>query len=220
MNYDVTHEHCHNRQKREERKPVDLRWVIHNHTIAPERPLSSINIYMLSFKQFMVENQSSGPILGRVQYTPSSKTKSPAAESIEKIDFEREAMGMPPIKPGELSNTMVQRLNQRIDMEVGAREQETPKLAQERDIDIATANASKFLNNQISKVEKSPLNINNVLSKLFGPYYKGSLLNTLIQSPIGSANSILGNIEVDATQRLRENPTYKKSLTSQIQSKK
>lgn len=175
---------------------------------------------MKGFIKFLTENQSAGPVLGRVQYTPTSKNRSPAAESIEKIDFEREAMGMPPIKPGELSNTMVQRLNQRIDMEVGAREQETPKLAQERDIDIATANASKFLNNQISKVEKSPLNINNVLSKLFGPYYKGSLLNTLIQSPIGSANSILGNIEVDATQRLRENPTYKKSLTSQIQSKK
>jgi len=55
MNYDVTHEHCHNRQKREEHKPIDLRWVIHRHTIAPERPLSSINIYMLSFKQFLVE---------------------------------------------------------------------------------------------------------------------------------------------------------------------
>lgn len=55
MNYDVTHEHCHNRQKREERKPVDLRWVIHRHTIAPERPLSSINICMISFKQFLAE---------------------------------------------------------------------------------------------------------------------------------------------------------------------
>lgn len=55
MNYDVTHEHCHNRQKREEHKPIDLRWVIHKHTIAPERPLSSINICMISFKQFLAE---------------------------------------------------------------------------------------------------------------------------------------------------------------------
>ena len=61
MNYDVTHEHCHNRQKREEHKPIDLRWVIHKHTIAPERPLSSINIYMLSFKQFLVEQTGRTP---------------------------------------------------------------------------------------------------------------------------------------------------------------
>lgn len=61
MNYDVTHEHCHNRQKREERKPVDLRWMIHIHTIAPERPLSSINIYMLSFKQFLIEQTGRTP---------------------------------------------------------------------------------------------------------------------------------------------------------------
>lgn len=58
MNYDVTHEHCHNWQKREKRKPVDLRRVIHTHTIAPEGPLSSINIYMLSFKQFLVEKSA------------------------------------------------------------------------------------------------------------------------------------------------------------------
>ena len=57
MNYDVTHEHCHNRQKREKHKPIDLRWVIHSHNIAHAIGLSSINIYMLSFKQFISEGK-------------------------------------------------------------------------------------------------------------------------------------------------------------------
>lgn len=175
---------------------------------------------MKGFIKFLTENQSAGPVLGRVQYTPTSKNRSPAAEAMEKIHFEREAMGMPSIEPGNLSDTIEKRFDQRRDMEVETREQETPEQAKKRDIDVATANTSKFLKNQVSKVEKSPLNINNILSNLFGPYYKGSALNMIIQSPIRSAQNSLGNTEMDATQRLRENPTYKRSLTSQIQSKK
>jgi len=67
MNYDVTHEHCHHGQKREEHKPVDLRWVIHRQSIAPERPLSSINIYMLSFKQFLAEEKTKYSSLKRTE---------------------------------------------------------------------------------------------------------------------------------------------------------
>jgi hypothetical protein len=178
---------------------------------------------MKSFKEYLIERTrkeektSSGPVLGKVQfnlpienpeyrwwsrYNFVEPIKTSSNIAMEKLNIEREAMGMKPLEGGNFSSQDSKRLQQRTDVEKQIKEKNFPSEKLDRDISDAIIKATGHGVNLLSNVKTNPLNINNILKSVVGKNYIGSDLQTAVEMPL--------NLSMDALYDLNQEEQTKK----------
>ena len=184
---------------------------------------------MKSFKEYLIERTrkeektSSGPVLGKVQFNLpienpeyrwwSSYSGGPIKTSpdiaMEKLNIEREAMGMKPLEGGNFSSQDIKRLFQRADVEKQIKEKNFPSEKLDRDISDAIIKATGRGVDLLSNVKTNPLNINNILKSVVGKNYIGSDLQTAVEMPLNLSMDALYDLnQEEQTKKLHNRTTH------------
>ena len=190
---------------------------------------------MKSFKEYLIERTrkeektSSGPVLGKVQFnlpienpeyrSPEDRSsssykfvepiKTSSNIAMEKLNIEREAMGMKPLKGGNFSSQDRKRFHQRADVEKQIKEKNFPSEKLDRDISDAIIKATGRGVDLLSNVKTNPLNINNILKSVVGKNYIGSDLQTAVEMPLNLSMDALYDLnQEEQTKKLHNRTTH------------